>query len=171
MKKLEKSPKNSRISKKVDEILKNNELISQSLTNEEQVESLGHTAWKYRVQGYSYVEIGKMMGLPTARVKHLLNVVRDEYKMEVWSDVEQFREDLVMQLHYMSRETQKIWEEIKRSGELVPPECIAYLESSRKMIKDIRDIMGLDAPKRTETQVSTGEQPYTINIDLSGVTK
>lgn len=156
-----------KITAATEEILKEDDVKSSKKMNAEKMTAIGHTAWRYKLQGHSYTEIGRMLGVTTSQIKHYISAIHDEYKLEVWHDVEEFRQSLAMQLLYMGNETQKLWTEAKLNDS-VSIDHIAYLENNRKMIKDVRDLMGLDAPKRTEMQVSTGEQPYTISIDLTG---
>ena len=144
--------------------------IKDKKANEEQMTALGHTCWKYRLQGNSYTEIGKMVGVSTSMVKKYIQNLNSEYKLEIWSDVEEFRQDLALRLFYIANETSKQWEEAKADFSVTPGH-VAYLKNTREAIKDLRDLMGMDAPKRTEVQVSTGEQPYSISIDLTGNTK
>lgn len=158
-----------KITKATEEVIKEGEKVNAGLT-EEQMTGLAHTAWRYRLQGYTYKEIADMIGYHPTMVKNYIKRIHEDYKQEVWHDVEDYRYDLAARLEYMSAETQRQWEQAKMRDEITP-DHIKYLESTRKMIGDIRDLFGLDAPKRTETQVSTGDQPYTITIDMSGVTK
>ena len=150
-------------------LLENKQNNSSSKKSEESMTAFGHTAWKYKLQGYSYVEIGKILGISTTLIKNYIKSVHEEYKDEIWHDVEEFKQNLVMQVMYMGNETMKLWEEAKRD-QSVSVNHIAYLENSRKMIKDVRDMLGLDSPKRTEVEISTGDKPYTITLNLDGST-
>lgn len=158
-----------KISKATEEIIAESPIVSKKV-NEEQMTALAHSCWKYRLQGFSYVEIGVMLGFSTAMVKNYIKSLNAEYQMEIWEDVDSFRQDLALKLFYIANETSKQWENAK-SDFTVSPAHVAYLKNTRDAIKDLRDLMGLDAPKRTEVEVSTGAVPYTITVNLDGSTK
>ena len=99
---------------------------------------------KWYLKGYTTPQIAEKVKLSTGRVSNILCKVRDELRAKSKDeDIDLLKQTFLEKLYLVADELLQLWEEKK---------SVCYLYAHEKIQKRIADLIGLDAPKKSEVK-------------------
>lgn len=136
-------------------------------------------AWELRQQGWTHERISIELGVHHTTITKMLGRIRKRYLRELNEEVEQETTEQLLQLRFIVDEAMQAWMSSKEASKSVaqkkrqgqggnqPDEITTrvqdqdgdprYLSTAMSALSDIRKVLGVDAPQRSD--VTSGGKP------------